>query len=51
LTNAELIRALFLSQDNNSIITKEKQITEEKQIEIATNWDIIEKDLHNEEFW
>lgn len=45
LTNAELVRALFLSRDNNS------DITEEKQIEIATNWDFIEKELHNEEFW
>jgi len=45
LTNAELVRALFLSRDNNS------DVTEEKQIEIATNWDIIEKELHNEEFW
>ncbi|HML65275.1 MAG TPA: DUF262 domain-containing protein [Dysgonomonas sp.] len=45
LTNAELVRALFLSRDNNS------DITEEKQIEIATNWDIMEKELYNEEFW
>lgn len=45
LTNAELVRALFLSRDNNS------DVTEEKQIEIATTWDIIEKDLHNDEFW
>ncbi len=45
LTNAELVRALFLSRDYNS------DITDEKQIEIATSWDIIEKELHNEEFW
>jgi uncharacterized protein with ParB-like and HNH nuclease domain len=45
LTNAELVRALFLSRDNNS------DVTEEKQIEIATSWDIIEKELHNDDFW
>jgi hypothetical protein len=44
LTNAELVKALFLSQDNESI-------TEEKQLEIATSWDIIEKELHNDAFW
>jgi uncharacterized protein with ParB-like and HNH nuclease domain len=44
LTNAELVKALFLSKDNN-------EINEEKQIEIATGWDIIEKELHNKNFW
>jgi hypothetical protein len=44
LTNAELVKALFLSRDNN-------EINEEKQIEIATGWDIIEKELHDENFW
>lgn len=45
LTNAELVKALFLSKDNNS------EITEEKQLEIATTWDIIEKELHDDSLW
>lgn len=44
LTNAELVKALFLSRDAEGI-------TEEKQLEIATSWDIIEKELHDEAFW
>ncbi len=44
LTNAELVKALFLSKDNNTI-------TDEKQLEIATSWDIIEKELHNKDLW
>ena len=44
LTNAELVKALFLSKDNNGM-------TNEKQIEIATSWDIIEKVLHNKHLW
>jgi len=44
LTNAELVKALFLSKDNNSI-------SDEKQIEIATSWDIIEKELHNKDLY
>ncbi|MDR1760788.1 MAG: DUF262 domain-containing protein [Fibrobacter sp.] len=52
LTNAELIKALFL---NSSNFKTENSVDEErirlKQLEIATEWDIIETDLHNEEFW
>ena len=44
LTNAELVKALFLSKDSDNI-------SNEKQIEIATSWDTIEKELHNDEFW
>ena len=43
LTNAELIKALFLSRNNG--------IDDNKQLEIATQWDIIEKELHNDSFW
>ncbi len=43
LTNAELIRALFLSRNNG--------IDDDKQLEIATQWDTIEKELHNDSFW
>ena len=44
LTNAELVKALFLSRDSGGI-------TKEKQLEIATSWDIIEKELHDRSFW
>lgn len=44
LTNAELVKALFLSKDSGGI-------NEDKQIEISTSWDIIEKELHNENLW
>jgi uncharacterized protein with ParB-like and HNH nuclease domain len=44
LTNAELIKALFLSNSNNSL-------NEEKQIEISTDWDNIEYKLSDENFW
>lgn len=43
LTNAELVKALFLSRNN--------EIDDRKQLEIATEWDIIEKDLHNDSLW
>lgn len=52
LTNAELIKALFL---NSSNFKTEKGIDEErirlKQLEIASEWDIIETALHDDEFW
>jgi uncharacterized protein with ParB-like and HNH nuclease domain len=43
LTNAELVKALFLSRNNG--------IDDRKQLEIATGWDIIEKELHNDSLW
>jgi len=43
LTNAELVKALFLSRNNG--------IDNRKQLEIATEWDIIEKELHNDSLW
>jgi len=43
LTNAELVKASFLSR-KNGIDTK-------KQLEIATSWDVIEKELHNDSLW
>jgi uncharacterized protein with ParB-like and HNH nuclease domain len=45
LTSAELIKAMFLSRDNN------EQMDRERQEEIALQWDNIEKELHNEKFW
>jgi uncharacterized protein with ParB-like and HNH nuclease domain len=54
LTSAELIKALFLNSSNFKA-TDIKIIDEEKirlkQLEIASEWDLIEYSLHNEEFW
>jgi len=44
LTNAELVKALFLSKDS-------KNITDEKQLEISTSWDLIERELQDNNFW
>ncbi|NPA44388.1 MAG: DUF262 domain-containing protein [Chlorobi bacterium] len=43
LRNSELVKALFLSRNNG--------IDNRKQLEIATEWDRIEKELHNDNFW
>jgi len=46
LTNSELIKALFLQKGNFS----DKQASL-KQIQIASEWDIIEKTLQDNSFW
>jgi len=46
LTNAELIKALFLNSKNFS--ENEKDI---RQIEISKEWDEMEHTLQNDEFW
>jgi len=46
LTNAELIKALFLQKGNFS----DKQASL-KQIQIASEWDTIEKTLQDDSFW
>lgn len=43
LTNSELIRALFLSRNSG--------LTDERQQEIAAEWNLIEKELHTPSFW
>ena len=48
LTNAELIKALFLNRNN---FTKEGNAVRLRQQEIATEWDNIEYKLQNDEFW
>ena len=48
LTNAELIKALFLNRNN---FTKEGNAIRLRQQEIATEWDHIEYKLQNDEFW
>ena len=48
LTNAELIKALFLFRNNFEGNDKTKQL---RQIEIAGEWDRIEATLRDKEFW
>jgi len=50
LTNSELIKALFL---NSSNFTKDKNEEEIRlqQLEISTQWDTIEQELSDDEFW
>lgn len=45
LTNAELVKAMFLSKDSDENVDKEKQE------EIALQWDNIEKELHKSSLW
>ena len=45
LTSAELVKAIFLSRDNNS------EMDRGKQEEISLQWDNIEKELHNNSLW
>lgn len=45
LTNAELIKALFLKSENF------KNAFELKQIQISTEWDEMERKLRNPKFW
>ena len=49
LTNAELIKALFLCRYNHK--SQGRQLSKEKQQEIALQWDTIERELHDENFW
>jgi uncharacterized protein with ParB-like and HNH nuclease domain len=46
LTNAELVKAMFLHKDN---FQNEK--VNLKQLQIASEWDLIEKTLQDNEFW
>lgn len=48
LTNAELIKALFLLKDNFKGDDETKRL---RQLEIAGEWDRMEYALRNEEFW
>lgn len=45
LTNAELVKAMFLSRDADENIDKKRQE------EISLQWDNIEKELHNQSLW
>ena len=46
LTNAELIRALFLKSSNF-----ESDTSDAKRLQIAQEWDLIEKALQSDDFW
>ena len=43
LTNAELVKALFLCNT--------RQLGNRRQLEIALQWDMIERELNDEDFW
>ncbi len=45
LTNAELVKAMFLSRDNG------ENFSMEKRQEIALQWDLVEKELHDDMLW
>lgn len=49
LTNAELIKALFLNRSNFG--EKDSEHLKLRQQEIASEWDSIEYTLQNDEFW
>ncbi len=49
LTDAELIKALFLNQSN--FRTDNTEVLHEKQLNIAMEWDNIENTLQKDEFW
>ena len=49
LTNAELIKALFLNSSNFDKKNIEK--IKQKQFEISSEWDIIEQSLRNNRLW
>lgn len=55
LTNAELVKALFLSrgkkEDNGVYAGNRYGIADKKQHEIALQWDAMEKGLHDHRFW
>ena len=49
LTNAELIKAIFLNQSNFTV--QDEAFLRLRQQEIASEWDRIEYTLQDEEFW
>ncbi|MCR4812086.1 MAG: DUF262 domain-containing protein [Bacteroidales bacterium] len=48
LSNAELVKALLLKDDNFTGIDEAVQL---KQLEMAGEWDRIEQSLHDDSFW
>ncbi len=50
LTNAELVKALFMDAANYDNVKNVREI-EDKRIVISEKWDEIETSLHNSDFW
>ena len=49
LTNAELVKALFLCESH---IGKDgKALTGDRRLEISLQWDTLERELHDADFW
>jgi hypothetical protein len=53
LTNAELVKALLLRRSGPTAQQNElsSRLDSHRQIEIATQWDLIERDLRDTSFW
>lgn len=51
LTNAELIKALFLSKNNLGSNNEQHELIRMKQLELATQWDTMEIRLQNPDIW
>lgn len=54
LTNAELIKALFLKRDNfaqNVTVSTQDEEIYKRQLEISSEWDRIEQSLREDELW
>lgn len=51
LTNAELIKALFLNRSNFGAGEEKNETLRLRQQEMASEWDTVEYTLQNDEFW
>lgn len=49
LTNAELVKALFLCESNTG--KDGKALTGDRRLEISLQWDTLERELHDADFW
>ena len=51
LTNAELIKAIFMNPANFGEVTSKENKIKDRQIIISEKWDAIETALHDSDFW
>ena len=49
LTNAELVKALFLCESQTG--KDGKALTSDRRLEISLQWDTLERELNDEDFW
>ena len=49
LTNAELVKALFLCESQTG--KDGKNLTSDRRLEISLQWDTLERELNDEDFW